>query len=141
MAFDIPIGAITIFCEASNQPPATRRDVASVILNRARDGRWGKTVAAVCLKRMQFSEWNADPIDNADLERAASAADDNPIMADCAQAMTDTISGVLQDETGGALFYYEAAMKSPPSWAATMTALGQRGPFLFFTDRPPSTGI
>jgi len=135
MAGDVAIGKITVFCEASNQPPATRRDVASVLMNRLHDGRWGSTLAAVCLKRMQFSEWDADLVDNKNLIRAAETPDGDPIMSDCENAVEDALSGALVDGTGNALFYHEASMSVYPDWTAKMTNLGQRGPFVFYTDR------
>ena len=134
MAYDIPIGAITICCEAADQPPASRRDIASVLANRLRDGRWGKTLAAVCLKRMQFSEWNADPIDNRNLERVAALPDGDLVLADCADAVKDAIDGSLVDGTGGALYYHDNSI-APPTWTQGMNFLGQRGRFLFYTDK------
>jgi N-acetylmuramoyl-L-alanine amidase len=114
MAFDTQIAALTIFCEASNASDAERDAIAHVILNRLKTGRWGKTAAAVCLKRMQFSEWNGDAADNANLERGAEASDDDPVLRACVAAFVWARN--MPDPTGGATHYHDKSI-APPAWA------------------------
>src|SRR5258708_25553952 len=103
MAYDKAIAVMTIAAEASSQSHLGRVAVAAVLFNRRRDGRWGNTVAAVCLKRMQFSEWNSDPMDNANLERVAQMGDDDPVIVECGVAYDEAAAGV--DPSGGCLWY------------------------------------
>jgi spore germination cell wall hydrolase CwlJ-like protein len=131
MAYDKPIGVITVAAEASSEPHLGRVAVAAVILNRVRDGRFGHTAAAVCLKRMQFSEWDADRADNADLERVASMADDDSVIVDCAAAWDEAISG--NDPTGAATHFYSEPHPAPP-WTVGATFTVQIGRNLFFKD-------
>lgn len=115
MAFDRQIAAMTIFCEASSASQAERDAIAHVMLNRLKNpARFGKTLAAVCLKFRQFSEWNGDPADNANLLRAAEVADDDPVMFGCATAITYAFNG-WPDPTKGATHYHDQSI-APPAW-------------------------
>lgn len=129
MAFDAQIATLTIFCEASSASQAEREAIAHVIRNRVTDGRWGKTPAAVCLKRMQFSEWNGDAADNANLERGASAADDDPTMRDCAAAWAS--SAQTFDPTKAATHYHDKSIE-PPSWTEGATMTLETAKFRFY---------
>ena len=115
MAFDREICALTIFCEASSASPQERRCIAHTIINRVRLGRYGKTPAAVCLKRYQFSEWNDDQPDNANLLRGAETPNADPVMQDCIAAIDEVRSGSLFDLTHGATHYHDKSI-APPNW-------------------------
>ena len=131
MAFNRPIAATTIFCEASGEPSEARRGVAHVIVNRAnRPLRFGATVAAVCLRRMQFSEWNDDALDNRNLERAALADDDDPIMLDCLAAFDEAVAGGT-DVTGGATHYHDDSIQ-PPDWTVGAVRTCKLGRLIFY---------
>ena len=136
MAYDKQIAAITCYCEASNQSPLARRAVIHVMVNRvaANPARFGSTIAAVCLKRMQFSEWNGDSIDNRNLERAASVADSDAVMLDCAAAYDEVVSGAT-DPTGGATHFFADSIPAP-SWTHQATFCGKIGDILFYKDVP-----
>lgn len=130
MAFDRPIAAITCYCEASNASPDERRAVMHTFFNRIADGRFGKTVASVCLKRYQFSEWNDDKGDNANLERAASASDHDPIILECL-ADFDAILAGSPDTTGAATHYHDKSI-SPPNWTVGATVSLETKKFIFY---------
>jgi len=121
MAFDRAIATLTIFCEASSASQEERVAIAWTIFNRVRDGRFGKTVAGVCLKRYQFSEWNGDAADNANLERGANTPGNDPVMLACASAY-DEVQGSTNDPTKGATHYHDNSI-APPAWtqSAAMT--------------------
>ena len=136
MAFDRAVAALTLYCEASNQPPETRRWIMHSVFNRARIGpaRYGPTVAAVCLKRAQYSEWDGDTVDNRNLERAASAPDADATMLDCLAAY-DEVAGGASDPTRGATHFYADSIPAP-YWTAQATSCGKSGNILFFKDVP-----
>ncbi len=130
MACDRGISTITIAAEASSQGALGQEAVAAVILNRVKDGRWGKTAAAVCLKRMQFSEWNGDAIDNANLERVASMDDNSITLAWAARAYDMALAG--SDPTGGCMWYKRVG--SFASWAVGKTPKIVIGDHEFYND-------
>ena len=136
MAYDKQIAVLTTFCEASDQPPEARRAVMHAIFNRQRTGaaRYGKTVAAVCLKRAQFSEWDGDAVDNRNLERAASAPESDPVMLDCAAAY-DEVAGGAPDPTGGSTHFYADSIPAP-YWTAQAAPCGKFGSMYFWKDVP-----
>ena len=136
MAFDREIGALTIFCEASNQPPECRRAIAFSIFNRMRLNpvRYGHTIAAVCLRRMQYSEWNADTADNANLLRAASTLETDGVMQDCLAAYQQALTGGADPSNGATHFY--ARSIAAPSWTQSATLAAQIGDVLFWRDVP-----
>lgn len=135
MAFDKPIATLTVFCEASDQPHLVRQGVAASLFNRCQlnPQRYGGTVAAVCLKRMQYSEFNDDAADNANLERAALTSDENPVMVDCALAYDEASAGA--DPTGGATHFYAVSIPEP-YWAKVATFTGQLGAVRFYKNVP-----
>jgi len=132
MAFDKPLATITAFCEASSATPEERRCVMHTIFNRQRSGRFGPTIAHVCLKRMQFSEWNGDLADNNNLLRAADAGDDSSVMADCAAAY-DEIAAGASDPTSGATHYHDKSI-APPTWTAGATMTLETPKFFFYSN-------
>lgn len=134
MAFDREIVALTTYCEASSASPTERRCIVHTINNRVKDGRFGSTMAEVCLKRMQFSEWNADPADNANLLRGARVSGGDPIMLDCLNAYADIQSGVF-DLTKNATHYHDKSI-SPPAWTKNATLSLETEKFRFYSKVP-----
>lgn len=132
MAFDREMVAITTFCEASSASADERRSVVHSIFNRVSDGRFGKTPAGVCLKRMQYSEWNGDAADNANLERGANTPDSDPIMMDCGAAFDEVLAGA-DDPTAGATHYTDKTI-APPSWTVGATVALETDKFIFYKD-------
>lgn len=131
MAYDKPIAVITIACEASGEPHDAKVAVGATILNRVASGRFQHSVAAVCLKRMQFSEWNADTGDNANLERVALMADDDPAILDCAQAWDEAVSG--SDPSNGATHFIADSIPKPV-WAINATLTAKIGRLNFYNN-------
>ena len=136
MAQDRAIAMLTAFCEASGEGPEARRGVIWSMRNR-RDldpSRYGSTLAAVCLKRAQYSEWDGDSVDNRNLERAATCPDSDPVMLDCGLAYDEMISG-HQDPTNGATHFYAKSIPAP-YWTAQATLCATLGNLLFWKDVP-----
>jgi spore germination cell wall hydrolase CwlJ-like protein len=121
----------TLAQEARGEPLVGQKAVAAVMVNRAKDGRWGTGLASVCLWPHQFSGWanQHDP----NFAYACGLRDDDPVIESLRPVLAIAIGG--DDPTGGALFYYAKSIPAP-AWAATMKPLGQFGHQLFFTDRP-----
>lgn len=135
MAFDKEIAAMTIYCEASSATPAERRAVAHTILNRIRlgHGRFGATVAEVCLRRYQFSEWNDDKGDNSNLLRAARALVTESALADSIAAFAEASADWTTDPTGDATHYHDKTI-APPSWTEGATMSLETESFMFYRD-------
>ena len=133
MAFDREIAAMTIFCEASSEPHEGRVAVAATFFNRLKSGKFGKTIASVCLHRYQYSEWNADRADNANLLRAAEAAGNEPMIVDSLAAYDEAAGG--SDPTDGATHYYAEYIQEP-EWAKVAQFTIQIGRHKFFKNVP-----
>lgn len=125
---DLEILARTVYGEASAEPPLGRLAVAWVVLNRWRSGKWfaGKTIAATCRKRWQFSCWNAGDPNRARIEKASLA-----LLRDSLDAALAAISGVAGDPTGGGTHYYADYIEAP-AWAKGRTPTIKIGRHLFF---------
>lgn len=131
MAYDDEIATATIFMEASGEPPEGRRAVAWVLINRlASGGRYGTTLAGVCLKPFQFSCWNtSDP----NRMRLSNTLETDAVLLDSGAALQGAQAGGT-DPTGGATLYYSDTMKTPPDWASAATFTLKIGSNLFFRD-------
>lgn len=125
---DLDVLARTIYGEASAEPPLGRLAVAWVVLNRWRSGKWfaGKTVAATCRKRWQFSCWNDSDPNRRRIEKASLAQ-----LRDSLDAALAALSGIAGDPTGGATHYYADYIK-PPAWAKGRQPTVKIGRHLFF---------
>lgn len=127
-AHDFDIMARTIFGEARGEPVEGQIAVAHVLLNRWKSGRWfaGKSVAATCLKRLQFSCWNpGDPT----YKRVTTAtyAELKPFQ----KIAIDACRGDSFDPTFQATHYYADTIPAP-GWAAGKAPTVQIGRHLFF---------
>jgi len=133
MAYDLQIGAITVYCEASGESPEAQLAVAFTFENRLADPshRYGRSVAEVCLRRYQYSEWNADQVDNTNLLRAARCPASDPVLQACAYAVQEAMSGGVTDPSGGATHYHDTSIP-PPSWTQGATRTGQIGRLVFY---------
>lgn len=131
MTWQLDTAARTLWQEARGEPDDGRRAVAHVLWNRVNDGRWGRSLASVCLWRAQFSGWYvpADP----NFKAACELSDADPLL----NTLRDIIAAAngVPDLTGGALFYYSLSLKTPPNWSKTMVFKGQFGHQRFFSDK------
>lgn len=129
MDFSMQIGVRTLWQEARGEPLIGKRAVAHVLANRLKSGKWGKTIAEVCLYPFAFSGWN--PRDPNRLE-AARLSDDDPAFVSLAQVLAAALDGSDVDPTDGALSYYAPGAIAEPEWAKAMKPCGQFGSQLFF---------
>ena len=119
----------TLWQEARGEPDIGRQAVAHVLCNRLRDGRWGNTLACVCLAPLQFSGWNAHDPNRA---KAAALADGDPVLCELRAVLARAETAA--DPTHGAMFYYAAGIPQP-EWARRMIARGRFGNQLFFKEK------
>jgi spore germination cell wall hydrolase CwlJ-like protein len=110
MAFDSTIATATIYMEASGEGFEGILGVAYVIVNRWKSGRFGKTIAAVCLKPLQFSCWNTT---DSNRLRVALLPDDDSLLDQCGKAYGDAMSGAVPDPTDGAMYYFADSIPTP----------------------------
>lgn len=133
MEWNTSVAARTLWQEARGETLAGQQAVAHVLWNRLLDGRWGDTLAEVCLFRSQFSAWGpvspGDPQMRKNFANSCRLADSDPSMV--------LFSGLLEkaqnepDPTDGATHYYAKGI-TPPVWAASAHFCGQFGNQLFY---------
>lgn len=100
MDFHDGIAARTVYGESRGETSEGRLAVAHVIRNRLKTGRWGTTVAAVCLAPSQFSCWlSSDP----NRRKMLELAEDDFALMYCAESWL--ASEHLPDPSLGATFY------------------------------------
>lgn len=116
MSFATELAARTIWQEARGEPEEGQKAVAHVIVNRLKDGRWGHSLASVCMWRKQFSGWNDD-----DPNRIAAVTlpDDNPALIRFRAFIDEALNGE-PDPTFGATHYFNPKIVNPP-WATGKT--------------------
>ena len=126
--------ARTLWMEARSETLAGQQAVAHVIVNRRNSGRWGDTLAMVCLwnvhsktggQGFQFSGWREqDP----NFKAACEATDDSlsSFVALIVAAETEP------DPTNGADHYYAPLVCAEPDWVPGATPCGKFGTQLFF---------
>jgi N-acetylmuramoyl-L-alanine amidase len=136
MAFDRQYAATVIDAEAENQPAEARLGVAWSLLNRhwLNPARYGHTIAEVCTKPYQYSEFNNDALDRANLGRVLRKADTDPAILD-ALAQYDAAVADTPDPTGGATHFWADPLPTP-SWAAHATLCPKLGSINFAKDVP-----
>lgn len=122
------MGVRTLYQEARGEPDDGRKAVAHVLWNRVRSHKWGGTMAEVCLYPMQFSGWNVhDP----NRMETARVPDDDPTLSELRAILT--AAQTEDDPTTGAQFYYATSIPEP-TWAQSMTFVGQFGHQRFYRD-------
>jgi N-acetylmuramoyl-L-alanine amidase len=129
--FDHLTMAKTVWGEARNQGYLGMAAVAWVVKNRAtRGGWWGESIASVCQKPSQFSCWNSNDPNRAQLDRVT---EDTPeylrAIGISALVMTDDIA----DPTGGGQYYHTKQIH--PAWADKMIKLCEIGDHVFYKEK------
>jgi N-acetylmuramoyl-L-alanine amidase len=128
-SFSEEVAVRTLYGEARGEADDGQHAVAHVLWNRVRDGRWGKTLATVCLAPMQFSCWNAsDP----NREQIAALADHAPMLERLRSVLS--VARSEADPTDGATHYFSTSMIQPPKWSIGATFCGTFGRHRFYKD-------
>ena len=112
--------ALTAFGEARGEPIRGLCAVMSVIDNRVKDGRFGKTVADVVFAPHQFSCWSETDINCAPLLAIGEAwlggefpEDRDVVLAACLWLANQT----FEDATHNATHYVASTIAALPAWA------------------------
>jgi hypothetical protein len=130
---DILIGTLTLYGEARGSTHADRMAIAHTILNRMRARAWwGKSadprladhsMAAVCLKPMQFSCWNPSDRNSAllnDIRATQRLPLHDATMRACLLSLLAATDGDEGDPTAGATHYLTEVLHQsqwPPQWS------------------------
>ena len=133
-ARDQIILARTLYGEARGESEKGRKAVAAVVINRATIGGWfGKTVEQVCLKRLQFSCWNANDPNRAIIKGKLPGKGDQ-IFDQCFDIAGRAVLGQLPDETAGATHFHADTMRRFPPWAKKANRTAHIGHHIFYRD-------
>lgn len=138
MTWELMTAARTLAQEARNQPLEGQQAVAWTFRNRMMDGRWGKSIASVCLWRAAYSGWysprtvNGKSYQDPNFAYVCGLADDDQVLL----KMLDVLNGVLAadlaaDITRGATHYYAISIAAP-YWVEGAVECGQFGDQKFF---------
>ena len=122
--------ARTLWQEARGEPLSGQIAVAHVLKNRLKSGKWGDSIASVCLWRGQFSGWYVPRDPN--FAGACNLADDDPKLLALAEIIKAALASTT-DPTNGATHYYAPSIEPPP-WISGATPCGQFGSQLFYKD-------
>lgn len=118
------VAARTLWQEARGEPHEGQVAVACVLNNRLKTGRWGKSLASVCLWRGQFSGWYVPSDPN--FAAACSLLDDDAVLTELSAIIKSVMSGEQVDITNGATHYFALSI-TEPAWAQEATFCGQFG--------------
>ncbi len=85
--------ALTLYGEVRGEPLEGQLAVASVLLNRKADGRWGQTFTSVCRAPWQFSCWNPTDPNRATLDRLAADLERGAVTDAALRQKDDLLAG------------------------------------------------
>lgn len=129
MTWALEVAGRTLCQEVRGEPLEGQQAVAYVIKNRLADGRWGKSLASVCLWRAQFSGWYMPHDPN--FAYACSLPDDDKTLSHMCSVMQEALDNE-SDPTNGAMWYYAPQIISAPQWTIGATFCGKFGSQLFY---------
>ncbi len=121
-AFDV--AARTLAQEARGEPLVGQQAVAHVLKNRLASGRWGKSLATVCLWRGQFSGWYVPSDPN--FAYACNLPDDDQTLSHMRSVLQVALDSDM-DMTGGATHYCNLNTVAAPLWTHGATVCGKFG--------------
>lgn len=135
MDWNLGTAVRTLWQEARGEPVEGQRAVAAVLVNRLHAGRWGATLASVCLWHAAFSGWfsprqhDGKPFRDPNFAAACDLADDDHALISLAGVMAAALNG--EDPTGGATHYYAKSIPAP-DWVKDAVFCGRFGNQLFY---------
>lgn len=132
MTWALEVAARTLAQEVRGEPPEGQDAVAHVLKNRLASGRWGHTLASVCLWRGQFSGWYVPSDPN--FAYACGLPDDDRTLDHMKSVMNAALVATT-DPTNGATHYCNlASLVQPPAWITGATHTGKFGHHDFYKD-------
>lgn len=130
MTWDMDVAARTLCQEVRGEPLEGQDAVAHVLKNRVASGRWGKTLASVCLWRGQFSGWYVPSDPN--FAYACSLSESDPTLIHMLSVMQAALNRA-DDPTGGATHYVNlSSVPQPPAWVDGATLTTKIGHHTFY---------
>lgn len=125
---------LTLYGEARGEGLTGMAAVASVVMNRVNDGRYGAGVVGVCTKPWQFSCWNPHDPNLPELDFSALDIKGEPAWRDVKMIARAAMAGDLYDRTHGATHYFNAKLVTP-RWAEAMMQTATVGHHQFYRER------
>lgn len=122
------VAARTLCQEVRGEPLVGQQAVAWVLKNRLASGRWGNTLASVCLWPAQFSGWRSQKDPN--FAYACGLAEDDPTLSHMRSVLQVAMDGDM-DPTVGAMWYYAQTIPAP-AWTVGATSCGKFGTQFFW---------
>lgn len=130
MAYDIYIGAATLFMETSGECLEGKVAVAHVLVNRLRNGGFGKTLSEICLRYRQFSGWNDKDPNGIRFARALDTE-----LTIYQSILSSAINKESVDPTNGALFYFNPKLASPAWDFSKLVKTAEIGNHVFYRNK------
>lgn len=130
MSWALEVAARTLAQEVRGEPPEGQSAVAHVLKNRLASGRWGHSLASVCLWRGQFSGWYVPSDPN--FAYACGLQDSDPILVKMRGVMQAALDAPA-DPTRGATHYVNLSVVTP-AWVQGATVCGKFGHHTFYKD-------
>ena len=125
---DLDVLAATIYGECRGETLAGKQAVAAVVMNRAAYAAANRypefcsgTVRSACLAPWQFSCWNDNDPNRADID-SLDFSNPDAELTECLQVAHDALNGSLMDPTGGCLFYKTTSLPWPKDWGKKVAA-------------------
>ena len=129
--FSTAVAARTLWGEARGEPLIGQTAVAWVLRNRLYSGKWGHTLASVCLWPSQFSCWNADDPNRI---KMCELVDSGPELQTLAALLDDVMNAkCAADPTEGATYYFNPN-SALPYWASEFQYVGTFGSQKFYRE-------
>lgn len=129
--------AQTIFGEARGEPWSAKLAVGHVVINRKRTKRkyFGLTIRTIVRKPNQFTCWSRNDVNFKKIHRPLLYANVD-VWLECYVAALLILRGKSNDNTGGAMWYFDdSLLDNPPSWAAKLEKCARHGKFTFFREK------
>ncbi len=129
MSWAFEVAARTLWQECRNQSPEGQTAVAWTIKNRLATGRWGNSLASVCLWPYQYSGWNGPKDPNF---VAVCALTDTDLVLCKLRVIMQAVLDSKADPTNGAMWYVNLSIVKKPKWAEGATETAKIGAHTFF---------